>query len=206
MLARICFHSKVALAISAMITAPLAHAAPSRVPSTDQSSFKSEPAFVRSSRLCVQPVLSQILSTSNAPAANALPFGFHARHVTTCSKGALVKSWRPYESHTRYLQSSPPETIKLLTMFQSTAKIVASCAFQLICFCCFASILSVLPLENKRLSFRPQHTQYTGWRIVATVFRSMPTLDQTLTTPSSPPVAIAVPSGFQATEIAAPAV
>jgi hypothetical protein len=66
---------------------------------------------------------------------------------------------------TLYLQSSPPLTIRLLTMLQSTDMTTESCAFHVSCLrsTCMDLMLNSLPLENSSWSLSGAHTTlYTG--------------------------------------------
>ena len=112
---------------------PLPVAPATCVESAVHARLKIEPQF-GCSREWLQPVLSHRRSMLNEPTAKYRPLGAHATDEIENSTAAELYSCRPYASHTLYLQSSPPETMRLLTGFQSALSTGASCAFHCVCF------------------------------------------------------------------------
>mmetsp|Transcript_80523 Transcript_80523/g.130509 ORF Transcript_80523/g.130509 Transcript_80523/m.130509 type:complete len:252 (-) Transcript_80523:401-1156(-) len=199
-------HSTLRSSTCPKTTAPLDPAPASCVQSEVQAMLEMEPVSVIS-REYVQPVRSHRRMLLYRPTPKSSPLGLQATAVTENSRGLLAKRGRPKLSQTLYLRSSPPVMISELTAFQSTLSTVPSCAFHMSCFACGCSglIITSLPDEKHReLESGDQARLYTDESVCASVERSMPERDQILTTPSSPAVAIAVPSWFHLMAITAP--
>lgn len=121
--------------------------------------------------------------------------------------GRLENNWRPNESQTLYVQSSPPLTTFPFETFQSTQSTIPSWAFhwRFFLLACTVLIIKVFPLPMITWSSSgPQQAQYTDWPIEAKQERKFPLLDQILTSPSSPAVNKAAPSWLHLINIMAP--
>ena len=106
-----------------------------------------------------------------------------------------------------HLQSSPPETMRLFTGFQSAWSTGASCAFHCVCFELGVNgrMIRCFPLEKSTWSDSGlQHSVYTVPSPWPRLARNMPTRDHDLTTPSSPHVASDVLSCDHRTHVTAP--
>ena len=117
-------------------------------------------------------------------------------------------SVRPNASHTRYLQSSPPDTMTSPRGDQSTASTAPSCAFHRIVLRPPGSAdftYRSLPHPAATASHEGDHEMawMACWSCSSTA-RSMPFLPHVFSAPSSPHVASAVPSGFHRRETHAP--
>jgi hypothetical protein len=111
------------------------------------------------------------------------------------------------ELRATHLQSSPPETMRLFTGFQSAWSTGASCAFHCVCFELGVNgrMIRCFPLEKSTWSDSGlQHSVYTVPSPWPRLARNMPTRDHDLTTPSSPHVASDVLSCDHRTHVTAP--
>lgn len=120
----------------------------------------------------------------------------------------LEKIWRPCESQTRYLQSSPPDTMRSLTALHARHITVPSWALHYIVnvlkngfcwrllFTCSgfvfgANCLIIISLPcvyPMAWLSGDQQAPYIGVLLDTTVDLSIPLFDQTFISPSSPPV------------------
>mmetsp|Transcript_38252 Transcript_38252/g.94005 ORF Transcript_38252/g.94005 Transcript_38252/m.94005 type:complete len:242 (+) Transcript_38252:1723-2448(+) len=144
---------------------------------------------------------------SYIPTAKSSPLGLQATDVMANSKGLDWNRGLPKLSQTLYLRSSPPDTTRLFTEFQSTLSTVLSCARHVSCFAWGWRGLMMISLPQvKHTAFESglQASEYTDDSSCASVDLSIPLRDQILTTPSSPAVAMAVPSLLHLIETTAP--